>query len=54
MRLASRGLRETEGRTAAIDDADVRRALRRRAGVIIAQSVMIAAAVTVAVWTFAR
>ena len=49
MRLASRGQREIEGRVERVEDDALRRALRRRAGVIVAQSVMIAAAVTIAV-----
>lgn len=54
MRLASRGRREIEGRAERIEDAGLRDALRRRAGVIVAQSLMIAAAVTIAVWLVAR
>ena len=54
MRLASRGQREIDGRVERVDDAALRRALRRRAGVIVAQSVMIAAAVAIAVWVVAR
>ena len=38
--------REIEGRVEQVEDDALRRALRRRAGVIVAQSVMIAAAVT--------
>ena len=54
MRLASRGQREIEGRVERVDDDDLRRALRRRAGVIVTQSLMIAAAATIAVWLLAR
>ena len=54
MRLASRGQREIDGRIEQVDDDDLGRALRRRAGVIVTQSLMIAAAATIAVWLVAR
>ena len=54
MRLASRGRREIDGRTERIEDDGLREALRRRAAVIIAQSLMIGLAATIAVWLLAR
>jgi hypothetical protein len=54
VRLASRGRREIDGRSQPIEDVGTRDALRRRAAVLIAQSITIAAAVGVAVWLVAR
>ena len=54
MRLASRGQREIDGRVERIEDDELRHALRRRANVIVAQSLMIAVAVTIAAWLLAR
>ena len=54
MRLASRGQREIDGRVERVDDDDLRRALRRRAGVIVTQSLMIGLAVTIAARALAR
>jgi len=48
VRLASRGQREIDGRVERIEDDELRHALRRRANVIVAQSLMIAVAVTIA------
>jgi hypothetical protein len=54
VRLASRGQREIDGRVERIEDDELRHALRRRANVIVAQSLMIAVAVTIAAWLLAR
>jgi hypothetical protein len=50
VRLGSRGLREVGGRIERIEDDELRAAVRRRALVVTVQSLLIAAAVTVAAW----
>jgi uncharacterized membrane protein len=50
VRLGSRGLREVNGRVERIVEDDVRAAVRRRALVVTAQSVLIAAAMATAAW----
>ena len=54
MRLASRGLREHEGRIEAIADAEERRATRRRGLLVNVQSALVALAVTALAWLLPR
>ena len=54
MRLGSRGLREVDGRVEKVEDEALAMALRRRAVAIVLRALLLAAAVTVAVWVVAR
>ena len=54
MRLGSRGLREVDGRGEKVEDAGLAAALRARATAIVLRALLLAAAVTVAVWVVAR